>query len=290
MNADAIDIVVLGRLTGESPAAWLSRNTEIVEALPDNVRVVELFGTNYIDGTHPVDARGYRWPIPKFVSALLTCIHQACRVATFYVHPSTLGAVLGNSDALAKYITTFGAILSERFDGVYFDGVPPYGVNNPNSSDWMAEFQAQWAETYGAVPLTILHASGQTAPAAVNLMTTYAYYGEHGGQVPHWAEWSSPSWSIGDWCKIDSLAHPQYLTYTAALLRAGVIPIYKMASCHQFGQVDGYPDTWPTHRELLEQSWCLGACRCWAYSPAQLQPLRDAAEFRAAYAEQEIKP
>lgn len=284
MNADAIDIVVLGRLTGESPAAWLSRNTEIVEALPDNVRVVELFGTNYIDGCHPIDSRGYRWPIKKFVAALVNAIHRAGRAVTFYVHPSMLCAALGGHDNLTKYVVAFAEIVGERFDGVYFDGIPPYGVLHEASAEWMERFKAVWSEQHGAPPLIIMHASGQWAPAAVNLMTDYAYYGEHGGPVPTWAEWDSPSWSVGDWCFIDRLGHPQYLSYTAALLRAGVTPIYKMASCHQFGLADGYPDDWPTERQLLEQSWYLGACRCWAYSPAQLRPLRDAAALRAAYA------
>jgi len=284
MSANATDIVVLGRLTGETPAAWLSRNIEIVEALPDNVGVVELFGTNYVDGCHPIDARGYRWPVTKFVALLVDRIHKADRAVTFYVHPSKVCTVMGGPVDMMKYVIAFATVLTERCDGVYFDGIPPLGINQAGSAGWMGEFQSRWRETYGQEPVTILHASGQVAPAAVNLMTTYGYYGEHGGPVPAWSDALVPPWSIGDWSQIDRLAHPQYLTYTAALLKAGVIPVYKMASCHQHGEADGYPEDWPTERQLLEQSWCMGACRQWAYMPQNLQPLNDAAAIRAWYA------
>jgi hypothetical protein len=180
------------------------------------------------------------------------------RRAIFYVHPSALTQQLGKEEAL-KYIVELYKSLG-GWDGIYFDGVPPYGVDSKEAVAYLTELKKMIGEN----AYILIHASGVVYPGEYAKIADTVFFGEFGGGTgptcPH-----PHAWGEGDWVRLNSLAHPQYVTYVRALIDVGAMPMYKMASCHRMGTAEGYPADWPSSHDWDVTSSMSGPLRIWCW-------------------------
>lgn len=289
------DIAVLGRLTSENSEATLQRNTEIIDALPDSVGKVEIWAHFYSDGSDPDPTLpGYAWADECVSLFLLQRAHNLGRKADFYINPGKLITALGDPENMKDWILNFAELRPDAiFDGVYFDGLAPYGyateTTENESFDWLVDFKGKWLARYGVEPIITQHSSGRWTPSKSEYEADYAYFGEHGGPMPPWATATFPAWSVGEWTQMDRIDHPQQLSYRAQLLKAGVWPIYKMASIHKGGNAshpdtgDSYPVDWPTYDQWMALNAVTGAARVWAWTTGNISWLTQYDGLRMPY-------
>lgn len=266
----------------------------LLDVLPDNVGILELWGGWYENGVYP-GPEGYAWIEKTTIAAILGAAHKRGLDVLLYVLPSHLERVLGPTPGgrwprVLDHIIDLADFKDVHFDGIYLDGLGPrgYEVDPAECFDWYAELFKRWTRRFGREPVMTQHSSGRREPSLVELQfAERVLFGEHGGPVPAWSPYTYPKWSTesgSDWTQLDRTSHPQFHTYAAALRNVDVIPMYKMASCHQYGRRPGYPDTWPTGDEWTEVAAVWGAARVWVYHPYNVEMVYQAQRIRDAYA------
>lgn len=270
------DIAVFAPNTGETAEDFKTRVSNLIPLLPNNVKIIEFFSGCYtkshiveiIDGK-PV----YKWIYPEVMQDIKTVAKSNGRLCVRYCMP---GQFIRNGFTPAQLSTYLAEMVKENggWDGLYFDGAPPYGREQTDSYAFLNDLRKRLVPVIGQAPVIIMHASGRTAPGHVEELCDIVYFGEFGGGTrPPWADVQSPhSWGQGDWEHMGTLAHPQIHTYMATLVNARVWPCYKMASVHKMGFAVNpttgvtYPTDWPTVNQWWVLTGYYGPIRVWCYT------------------------
>ena len=292
------DIVVMQPASTHDANDWRESAINRIAALPDNVKILNLFSRIYkpnpdqanLSGSEPRVENGevkYVLQFPEATADIIEFAQERGLKVVPYFNPSRFARLYEqtNRGGYDRFDLSDGAVEAVMsavmqfrdfgFDGIYFDGALPAGGGYYRDDPERAAEYYRWLREQWPDAVIVQHASGRASTSEMDSLVDVTYFGEHGSsdQLPDgYDRWVNTD---GEWYMIDGPDHPQFSGFVKELYERGTWPTYKMANIHtpprgEPGGPEGlraeYPDGWLLPSEWEEINAVIGVTRTWVNS------------------------